>query len=376
MNVEILSVGNQLSSDKNEEIKKRLEEQDYILSGVTYAAAKSSNIKAAVCEISAKESRPDAVIVADALSSEDSTSFRKLFADTVAYAEHNANKPADKEYWKKRNNAFKEAKKRKADKEELEQLKGEFKLVRKKMKIFDLGDFGNGYKGYCFMYEGVKIGVLPKSELAGRETGDMVSLALLRINDVFEKTAQEYPDGFSCTEYLPVRDNFVSRFIPQRGDGGREITRKCVVIASFLVFLTAVSLLLYNVVFLSMRNSQLNGEIQKIAHINQTQSGDDKPQIDDNINWDKLKKINKEIVGWIKLDKTKIDYPVLWHKEDNRDYQYYLSHNYKGNYDSYGSIFLDYRCTKGTQSKNTVMHGHHMNDGSMFGALLKYGSTS
>ena len=66
---------------------------------------------------------------------------------------------------------------------------------------------------------------------------------------------------------------------------------------------------------------------------------------------------------------------MLWHKGDDANGQYYLNHNYKGDYDSYGCIFLDYRCKNGTNSKNIVLHGHHMNDGSMFGNLLNYGGT-
>ncbi|MBR1482010.1 MAG: class B sortase, partial [Ruminococcus sp.] len=73
---------------------------------------------------------------------------------------------------------------------------------------------------------------------------------------------------------------------------------------------------------------------------------------------------------------TKIDDPVLWHKDDDMNGQYYLNHNYRGEWDSYGTIFLDYRCPHGTDSKNVIMHGHHMNDGSMFGSLMSYAGMS
>ena len=67
---------------------------------------------------------------------------------------------------------------------------------------------------------------------------------------------------------------------------------------------------------------------------------------------------------------------MLWHKEDDMNSQYYLNHNYKNEYDSYGSVFLDYRCKNGTDCKNVVLHAHHMNDGSMFGNLMNYGGTT
>ena len=115
--------------------------------------------------------------------------------------------------------------------------------------------------------------------------------------------------------------------------------------------------------------NDLNGEIDKVSHIKANE------EKDKSINWGELENINKEIVGWIRINDTKIDYPVLWHKDDNANNQFYLNHNYKSKKDSYGSIFLDYSCTNGTDSKNIVLHGHHMNDGSMFAGLMDYGGT-
>ena len=142
------------------------------------------------------------------------------------------------------------------------------------------------------------------------------------------------------------------------------------------MFAGALWLLFYNMVFLSVRNAQLNGEIQTIAHGDNNDKHAPESGGGNGIDWDELKDINDEIVGWIRINDTQIDYPVLWHKGDDLSGQFYLNHNYKKDYDSYGTIFLDYRCTQGTDSKNVIMHGHHMNDGSMFGELMNYGGTS
>ena len=53
-----------------------------------------------------------------------------------------------------------------------------------------------------------------------------------------------------------------------------------------------------------------------------------------------------------------------------------MYNNYEKNYSQYGSIFIDFRSQQGVKSKNVIMHGHHMMDGSMFANLLKYGKTS
>lgn len=381
INIEIISVVRNKNAvdlaDKKPELRERLDKYGYTLTDVKNTVLRGSKIKSALNEIAKSDNRPDVVIIANALSTKDSSSFRKYFVETVAEAERSENDPTPKNYWKNRDKAFNDAKKRGASQEELDELEDEYRLYKKKSKVFKLGEFGNGYKGYCFMFKGLQVAVLPQSSLTGENDDDVISLAAVRTKEVFENSAEDYPNGFSIKEYVPERTGFAYRFIPTKGDGGKEIARKSVVIASFLVFVSALSLLMYNMVFLSMKNAALNAEIQKIAHGDDSDdSSDNKPEVDDVINWDELLKINDEIVGWIEIDNTKVDYPVLWHKEDNRNYQYYLSHNYKGDYDSFGSVFLDYRCENGTDSKNTVIHGHHIQDGSMFGDLMKYGGTT
>ena len=329
--------------------------------------------------IAKSHDKPDIAIVTGALKSRDNSSFKKYLVESVVAAEKAVNEPAPKDYWKRRNAAFKAAKARGASKEELEELEKSFELTRKKAKVFSLGDFGNGYKGYAFMFDGMRVAVVPKAELCGMDFAEIAALACERTNDVFENNKDEYPDGFSVHTYVPPKTGFVNRFIPLPGDGAKEIARKCVVIASLLVFIAAAWVLVYHAVYRPIEEQKLNGDIQKIAH-----SADDENDGKSNapnkgkgssINWEDLQKINKEIVGWIQINGTKIDYPVLWHKGDDITGQYYLNHNYKRDYDSYGCVFLDYRCPSGTSSKNIVMHGHHMNDGSMFAGLMDYGGT-
>lgn len=89
--------------------------------------------------------------------------------------------------------------------------------------------------------------------------------------------------------------------------------------------------------------------------------------------WNELASINSEIVGWINMPGTIINYPVLKHSGDGPNYQYYLHRNYDESYYFAGSIFIDYRSSNGVKSRNIITHGHHMNDGSMYGALLGYG---
>ena len=77
-----------------------------------------------------------------------------------------------------------------------------------------------------------------------------------------------------------------------------------------------------------------------------------------------------DIVGWITVPGTIIDYPVVQGEDNN----YYLTHDYKGDENRNGAIYLDYRVNfeYGNISRNVVIHGHHMKSGIMFANLIKY----
>lgn len=83
-----------------------------------------------------------------------------------------------------------------------------------------------------------------------------------------------------------------------------------------------------------------------------------------------LYSLNKRLIGWVKIDDTYIDYPVL--QTVNNDY--YLNHNFDQEEDKNGSIFLDKDCSIYPRSTNLILYGHHMRSGRMFGQLNKYSS--
>ena len=81
---------------------------------------------------------------------------------------------------------------------------------------------------------------------------------------------------------------------------------------------------------------------------------------------------NKKLIGWLKIDDTIIDYPVM----QTGDNEYYLDHNFNQEYDKNGSLFLDYNCNIYPRSTNLIIYGHHMKSGQMFGQLQKYAKES
>lgn len=80
-----------------------------------------------------------------------------------------------------------------------------------------------------------------------------------------------------------------------------------------------------------------------------------------------LKEINKDIVGWIYFENIDINYPIV--KGENNSY--YLEHTFKNTENNSGSIFMDYRNDYEFNDPNTIIYGHNMRNGSMFGSLMK-----
>ena len=79
---------------------------------------------------------------------------------------------------------------------------------------------------------------------------------------------------------------------------------------------------------------------------------------------------NKSLIGWLKIDDTNIDYPVM----QTANNEYYLDHNYNQEYDKNGSLFLDKDCDVVHRNTNLIVYGHHMKSGKMFGNLNQYGN--
>ena len=82
----------------------------------------------------------------------------------------------------------------------------------------------------------------------------------------------------------------------------------------------------------------------------------------------KLKEENQDIIGWISIEGTNINYPVL----QGTDNEYYMTHNYKKEKSKNGSIFLTKDYDWNIPSTNLLIFGHNLGNGAMFQDLLKY----
>jgi len=83
----------------------------------------------------------------------------------------------------------------------------------------------------------------------------------------------------------------------------------------------------------------------------------------------KLHEQNNDMIGWIQIENTPIDYPVM-QKKAIKDF--YLHKNFKKEYSFGGLPYVQENCDPFLPSDNVIIHGHRRSDGTMFAALLKY----
>lgn len=86
------------------------------------------------------------------------------------------------------------------------------------------------------------------------------------------------------------------------------------------------------------------------------------------LGFDELRKINKDVIAWLTMEGTNIDYPVL-QGEDNLEY---MNKDVYGNFSLAGSIFLDTRCNPEIEDRYSLIYGHNMDQHLMFGDLALY----
>lgn len=179
-------------------------------------------------------------------------------------------------------------------------------------------------------------------------------------------------DATAKTEKKP---NFFYRLargiIPWKGDNAGLIIRKIVFIVAFIVFLATAIPLLADI--LSMYKDE---QVSKgISQMYQLDANTDVPENNKDIlpSFKKLLEINPDTVGYIKIDGTLVDYPVV----KGTDNDYYLTHDFYKNESRSGTVMMDYRnkVTADGHSGNLVLYGHNMAVGTFFAPLNEYWRT-
>ncbi len=132
-----------------------------------------------------------------------------------------------------------------------------------------------------------------------------------------------------------------------------------------LIFVISSSIIIYWL-FQTRKTNNISKDI--IADVTIPINSNEKANAENiTIDFNKLLELNNQVVGWIKINNTTINYPIL--KTNNNDY--YLTHNILNENSTNGWIFMDYRNKSDFSDKNTVIYGHNIKSGIMFSDLKK-----
>jgi len=93
-----------------------------------------------------------------------------------------------------------------------------------------------------------------------------------------------------------------------------------------------------------------------------------KPTKEESLSFEELKKFNSDVIAWLEVYGTTIDYPVLQAEDNNK----YLNKDVMGKYSLSGSLFLDYQNAPDFSDFNSIIFGHHMDKAVMFGGIDRF----
>lgn len=88
--------------------------------------------------------------------------------------------------------------------------------------------------------------------------------------------------------------------------------------------------------------------------------------------FEQLYRDNHDFIGWLTLQDTNVDYPVMYTPDDNENGEYYIHRDYEQQYSAAGLPFADANCILEPPTDNLIVYGHNMNSGKMFHDILKY----
>ncbi len=141
---------------------------------------------------------------------------------------------------------------------------------------------------------------------------------------------------------------------------GKTIRRILVII--FIISIVCIAIYCYHL----YKEKKENQDILKNVSINTAEVTKEKTER--MLQVEELKKENEEIIGWLEIEGTEVNYPVC----QGQDNEYYMKHNFKKETSNDGSIFLDKDYEWNPPSSNLLLYGHNNKNGTMFQELMKY----
>lgn len=229
------------------------------------------------------------------------------------------------------------------------------------------------YKGKPLIKKDIK----PKEE-------DIEILDFTKTINIPKKEVIEILDFTKTIDITDVKDiTEASNIAKRKVKREKTIWSFIITISSFVLIILLV--ILVNWILENMKTDDVLEEIYEVSDVKEVKTTTQKNEENKNVttttslydkysnmsilevNFDNLKKINPDTVGWIKVNGTKINYPFV-HTNDN---EYYLKHTFDKTSNKKGWVFLDFRNDIENLSENTILYAHGLVNNQMFGSMRK-----
>lgn len=193
-------------------------------------------------------------------------------------------------------------------------------------------------------------------------------------------------ENYTISNYdIPIK-NFDFEYKPKKIIKKKRRLKKWVLIVIIIILGSTASFNILRLLDWNKDNNKTNDNIDKISNTKTEEIKDDEntelistPDDKESDYWyyitfplikvdfTELIKKNEDTVGWINVNNTNINYPIVQSTDNN----YYLTHSYDKKENEAGWVFLDYRNNKDFTSKNNIIYAHSRLDKTMFGSLSK-----
>ncbi|MGN0976270.1 MAG: class B sortase [Gemmiger sp.] len=183
--------------------------------------------------------------------------------------------------------------------------------------------------------------------------------------DAARAAAQEQQEGKSA-RHAAEPEGTAGKKGRKNGNKAKSDRIYNLLIAAFsVVFLVSAGMLGYRF----WQDKQSEDAFSDVAALIATPApGDPQPE-DNSEKYAGLKAKNEDFAGWLKIEGTNLNYPVMYHPGS---VDYYLRRDFYGEYSNYGTPYIDEKCTLDPMSNNIIIYGHNMKTGTIFGCLTEY----
>lgn len=145
--------------------------------------------------------------------------------------------------------------------------------------------------------------------------------------------------------------------------------KKWLFIIAIIIFVISFAFSMFYIIKNNLQDKEQEQIFEKLEQVIIEEQNNDEQEQEESRTLQELYNINTDFIGWLEIENTNINYPVMQTEEDRKDY--YLYKNFYKEYSQMGTPYIAEFCNI-QESDNLIIYGHHINSNKMFGELEKY----